>query len=420
MDLKVALLLVLVVVIVIGFVRKINVGLLAIAAASIVAYASGAFKAKAVISGFNSSLFVTLMGVTLLFGVIQSNGCLDLLLKKLAYLFRKQVWFIPILLLIIGFAFAAVGPGCVPALAVVVALAIPLAKHTGYNPLMLMLIGEMGTFCGRFTAITPEGILISSIMTPQGYPGIAWPMIKIVLLGVAILSIIVYIYYGGYKIKTAKNVEQMTKGDSFTSKQLIAMVSILVMLVGVIGLKMNVGLASFIVAVFLLLIGIGDSKVVMKDLPWNTMVMVCGVGVLITLIISSGGIDLVVEVLSSAMTASTAAPIIGFVSGCLSWFSSALGVVFPTVMPLIGGIAQNVPGSSVEEMVSAVGIAASVAGLSPASTGGGLIMGAFQGDPELAKTKSADRLFIELFAWSVFCVVFLSILAFTGIYGLLI
>ena len=95
----------------------------------------------------------------------------------------------------------------------------------------------------------------------------------------------------------------MTKGDSFTSKQLIAMVSILVMLVGVIGLKMNVGLASFIVAVFLLLIGIGDSKVVMKDLPWNTMVMVCGVGVLITLIISSGGIDLVVEVLSSAMTA---------------------------------------------------------------------------------------------------------------------
>ena len=73
MDLKVALLLVLVAVIVIGFIRKINVGLLAIAAASIVAYASGAFKAKAVISGFNSSLFVTLMGVTLLFGVIQSN-----------------------------------------------------------------------------------------------------------------------------------------------------------------------------------------------------------------------------------------------------------------------------------------------------------------------------------------------------------
>lgn len=204
MDLKVALLLVLVAVIVIGFIRKINVGLLAIAAASIVAYASGAFKAKAVISGFNSSLFVTLMGVTLLFGVIQSNGCLDLLLKKLAYLFRKQVWFIPILLLIIGLAFAAVGPGCVPALAVVVALAIPLAKHTGYNPLMLMLIGEMGTFCGRFTAITPEGILISSIMTPQGYPDIAWPMIKIVLLGVSILSVIVYIYYGGYKIKTAK------------------------------------------------------------------------------------------------------------------------------------------------------------------------------------------------------------------------
>lgn len=83
MDMGVLSLIVLVAVIVLGFIRKTNVGLLAIAAAAILAYATGAFTGKEVIKGFSSSLFMTLLGVTLLFGVIQANGCLEIVMKKL-------------------------------------------------------------------------------------------------------------------------------------------------------------------------------------------------------------------------------------------------------------------------------------------------------------------------------------------------
>ncbi len=418
MDIKIALLLVLLLIIIIGFVRKINIGLLAIAAASIIAYGTGTFKAKDVITGFNSSLFITLMGITLFFGVVAYNGCLELLLKKITSKFKKQVWFIPILLFLIGAVIAGIGPGCVPALAFVAALGIPLAHQTGYHPIMLLIIGELGTFTGRFTAITPEGVLISSIMGPAGYTDLAVTMVGGSFIAVALLSISVFVYYKGYKVKPAAVSQEDEKIEKFTGPQIIALLSILVMLMGVIFLNMNVGLASFIVAVFLLLLNIGDSKVVLQRIPWDTLVMVCGVGVLVKFIISSGGIALIASVLASVMSPATAAAIAGGSAGVLSWFSSAIGVVFPTMMPIVAGLAETVPGAPVEQMVTAIGICAACAGLSPASTGGAIIMSAYQGDAEYAKKISSNKLFVELFAWSVFCVVFDVLLALIGAYGI--
>jgi hypothetical protein len=69
-------------------------------------------------------------------------------------------------------------------------------------------------------------------------------------------------------------------------------------------------------------------------------------------------------------------------------------------------------------MVTAIGICAACAGLSPASTGGAIIMSAYQGDAEYAKKISSNKLFVELFAWSVFCVVFDVLLALIGAYGI--
>ena len=64
---------------------------------------------------------------------------------------------------------------------------------------------------------------------------------------------------------------------------------------------MDVGLASFIVAAVLILLGITDQKTAMKGVPWNTLVLVCGVGVLMNLVISTGGIDLLANIMASVI-----------------------------------------------------------------------------------------------------------------------
>ena len=419
MDIGLVSLILLFAVIVIGFWRKTNVGVLAIAAAAVLAYATGQFTGKEVVSGFSSSLFMTMLGVTLLFGIIQANGCLEILMKKIVRSIGTQVWIIPILLFIIGWVLSAIGPGCVPILAVVAMLAVPLAHESGYDPVMLMMIGDMGTYSGRFTKISPEGILVGTLMGDQGFTDVSRPMVMNTMIGAVLLAVIIFFAFKGYRVKAGTKVDESEiKEEKLTSKQIISLLSILVMLAGVIFLKMDVGLASFIVAAVLIAGNIGDQSAAFKNVPWNTLIMITGVGVLMKLVISTGGIDILASAMSSVMTKRSAPAVAALAGGCMSWFSSAAGVVLPTLVPTIGQLVANVPGASPMAIVSAIGIAASCAGLSPASTGGALILGSIGSDPVFSKQIDSNKLFIKLFAWSVFCVAFLAVLAYLGVIGI--
>ena len=74
-------LIILAVVVAIGFIKKINIGFLSIGVAFFLGLA-GDMTAKEIAKGFSSSMFVTLVGVTFLFGMASQNGTLDLFSKK--------------------------------------------------------------------------------------------------------------------------------------------------------------------------------------------------------------------------------------------------------------------------------------------------------------------------------------------------
>ena len=73
----------LVAVIAVGVVKKINIGFFSIGAAFLLALLGKTLeigvKTSDVAKGFSSSMFVTLVGVTFLFGMASQNGTLDLL-----------------------------------------------------------------------------------------------------------------------------------------------------------------------------------------------------------------------------------------------------------------------------------------------------------------------------------------------------
>ena len=68
-----------------GFFRHMNTGLVAIGFALLLGRANG-ISDKEIISGFNTSLFIMLLGVTYLFSLAQLNGSLELLAKELSAL----------------------------------------------------------------------------------------------------------------------------------------------------------------------------------------------------------------------------------------------------------------------------------------------------------------------------------------------
>jgi hypothetical protein len=74
--------------IVLSFTSRINVGLLAMAFAWAIGVFMLGWRADAVIAGFPTGLFVTLVGVTLLFALAQSNGTMDAVAQRAVRLCR--------------------------------------------------------------------------------------------------------------------------------------------------------------------------------------------------------------------------------------------------------------------------------------------------------------------------------------------
>ena len=414
MGIALVSLIILVLVIFIGFFRKINVGLVAILAVTIFGTFIGE-KDSVIIKGFSSSLFIMLLGVSFLCSIGITNGSLELMSKKILKLSGGYAFIAPILIYIIGFGIAAIGPGCVPALGIVAALSLPLGKSTGYDPVMLAIIGEIGSFTGRFSPITPESLLIQKLTEPQGITNYHSIILIYASVTTIILSVIIFIIFKGYKVKTQK-MEQ-NEIPSFNKNQIFTLIGFLIVIIACTFYKRNVGLISFAVGILLILIKAADEKAVFKAISWSTLLMITGFGMLMDIVILVGGVSLLSDSLAKIMTPHTAVAIQGLTGGIMSWFSSAIGVVWPTLVPTVGNIANSV-GVPADSLISILCLTASFAGLSPASTGGGLIMAANATDPDFTKEKE-NKLFIKLFAISVLMVVLIVIAALFGLYSIL-
>ena len=159
-----------------------------------------------------------------------------------------------------------------------------------------------------------------------------------IFLGVSLANftcaVVTYVVLGGYKIRRAPGASDK-KIEKFDGKQLLSLAAILVMVVLVVGFSFDVGLVCLTLALILILLGAADEKKAIKMIPWSTLLLIGGVSVLMNITQTLGGIQLLSDILASFMNSRTAAPLMGLTGGIMSWFSSANGVVFPTLIPTV-------------------------------------------------------------------------------------
>lgn len=405
--------------IVLGFTRKTNVGILSIGFAMVIAILSPSetISAKAVISGFNSSLFIQMVGVTYLFAIINGNGSLELLAKKIVS--KVPVHAIPVAMFLIGMVLSAVGPGSIPCLAIIPVIAIPLSVSAGINPIMVSIIGDMGAMAGRMSPLTPEAAVVRSLMEAQGMEANTLPIMVCTAITAIICSALIYLYYKGWQVDRSLASGEKEALPAFNSKQLLSLAGLCLLAVGVLVLKWNVGLTGFLIGGVLNVLGCGEDKKAVSGVPWNVILMVLGVGMLMTVISASGGIDLLVKSLESFMGPKSAAPIMAITAGIMSFFSSGLGVVFPTLVPVCGGLASGLGADGIQ-LVAMVVIGGTIAGYTPISTTGALIMAGVAQQPDSENRFPQNRMFVELFAVSVINLLVLAVMALCGVYTLFV
>lgn len=384
-------LVILLITIVIGFVKKINMGVLALGFSLILGYL-GKVSASNIIKGFNSSLFLMLVGVSILFGIAQHNGTLNLIVKKLIKLSGKKAWLIPILMYFVIYFIAFLGAGTITGFALAALFGIPMAKELDADPFLLTTMGQLGSIGGGIVPWAPTGIIGLELAKNANITGnLANTMVLNTFLATAFGAIISYIFLKGYKLKAKELNSEVLK---FNKNQKITLVGILCMVIGVAVFKMNIGLLSIFISIILILLKVGTEKEALGSVPWNTILLISGMGILMSLIVKLGGIKLLADILSLFMNEKTVAAILALSSGILSLFSSTSGVVMPTMIPTIPlivetlGIAGVVPSAL---LLSAVINGSSPSGMSPLSTGGAFVMATLSENYELTSEEFSSK-----------------------------
>ncbi len=402
--------------IVLGFLKKMNVGLVCMGLTLILGTIGGISVGK-IYSGFPYKLFTTLLGTMLFFSLLQQNGTLKKISEKLVGLCGKNTFLVPIIIYVVSFVLSAAGPGAISVQSVTVIFAVSLAVQMKMNAVLMGVMAILGAVGGTASPIALTGIIVGDLLSGMGITGMQMNVFIGVSITNFICAVLVYVLLGGYKMRGTAGAQSSVKGESLDKNQILSMIALIVMVVMVVGFSYDVGLICLTLSLILIILGAADEKKSIKMIPWNTLILIAGVSMLMNITQIMGGIDLLSSILASFMSARTAAPIMGLTGGFMSWFSSANGVVFPTLIPAVPEISSQVGDASVLQMVVAIVCSATVAGISPLSTGGSLVMAGYAqetGCDESEQQKVFGRLFMlsALVVVAVFLVNLIGVMSF--------
>jgi di/tricarboxylate transporter len=382
---------------------RLNVGVLSVAMAWIVGVYLGGLQVSAVMSGFPSQLFLTLAGVTLLFAMAQANGTLSQLTRHAVRLCRGNAGTIPVVFFALGALLSSMGPGNIATAALLIPIAMATATRAGIPLFLMAIMVGNGANAGALSPFAPTGIIVNGLMAKYQMPGLETAAYLYNLAAHAVMAFGGYLLFGGLKLfrHSTRGVDVFgapagdeTGAAAFTRRQWITLGAIAALLVSVIAFGAHVGLAAFVAAVLLVAAGAADDGEAIKLMPWRVIVMVCGVTVLIALVERFQGLDLMVSLVARLSTVDTVTGVVALLTGIVSVYSSTSGVVLPAFLPLVPGLAAELPGASATSIAMAMNIGGHLVDVSPLSTIGALC---------IASAGAADtrRFFNQLLAWGL-------------------
>jgi di/tricarboxylate transporter len=351
-----------------------------------------------VMAGFPSALFVTLVGVTLLFSMAEINGTLERLTARAVRLCRGHAGVIGIMFFVVALVISSIGPGSIATAALLAPPAMAVARRTGIPPLLMAIMVGNGALAGTLSPFAPTGIVAYGVMARVGLAGLEWQTYWNNLAAHALVAFGGFYLLGGWRLFGKREnrvaapepaLEGFARGHWFT----IAIIAAL--LVCVIGLETNVGLTAMAGASLLSMAGAADEKAAIRRMPWGVILMVSGVTVLIALMEKTQGLELFTELLVRLSTSESVTAVVAFVTGLVSVYSSTSGVVLPAFIPTVPGLAERLGGLDPLMLASAMAVGASLVDLSPLSTTGALCLAA------LPEGADARRLFNQLLAWGL-------------------
>jgi di/tricarboxylate transporter len=383
-------------VIVASFTSRVNVGVLAVALAWPIALYAAGWPTKELVAAFPSSLFVTLLGVTLLFGAAQANGTMAAVTHAALRTARGSAALLPALIFGLSCAISTLGPGAIATSALMAPLAMAAAARAGVPAFLAALMVGNGANAGNLSPFSAVGVIVNKFMGEAGLGGHEWRVWAANFAAHALAAAAAWAMFGGPGLLRGGRVAIVDDGGRLEARHRLTLGVLGAWIVAVVFFGADLGFSAFAGAAVLVIARLADDSGMVRAVPWNVVVMVCGVSVLIGVLDRTGGMELFTTALANISTPATVNGVIAFVTGLISTYSSTSGVVYPAFLPAVPGLVQKLGGGDPLQIALSINVGAALVDVSPLSTIGALCIAALP-----AGSEDPVRLFRRLLAWGL-------------------
>ncbi len=392
------IILAIIVAIALGYKTKINTGFFGMAFAYLIGTFMLGLKPAEIIKMWPVSIFFVILAISLFYNFAMANGTLENLSQHMLYHTRKFPRLLPIAIFMAATIIAALGAGFFAVMAFFAPITVILCRKTGLNPLIGALAVNYGALCGNNFMVSPGGVVFIGLMNQAGYESTSYTneigvFLASFIIPLIVLSIMILLtkQHTGHVVEITKP-EPFDKVQSRTLALIFSMVGIVlvfpllymvfpkVALLKFMNSAVDIGLIAILFTILGLFLHIGNEKDIVKNVPWGTIIMICGVGMLISVAIKAGTVQMISSFVSSSIPVPLVPVVMAVIGGFMSFFSSTMGVVTPALFPLVPGL-ESATGIPSVILFSCIVIGAQATAISPFSSGGSLMLSAV-GDEE--------------------------------------
>ncbi|WP_420097364.1 SLC13 family permease [Brevibacterium sediminis] len=364
---------------VIGTWRDINMGLLGFIAAAGVGGLVLHQMPEEFLAGFPVDLFLTLVGLTYLFGFAQNNGAIEVIVRWCVKLVGGRIGLMPW----IFFALTAVliSLGALFAVAIIAPLALSFARRHGINQFMVGLLVVHGALAGAFSPISVYGIFINDYLTKNGLTPAPLTLFLAPFIFNTVFAVVVWFVLrrrpGLPAEADGAHPHPGSESDGgttirLTRSQIPTLIGLIAMALSVIIFSWDVGLVTITISVVLAAIDPAAGKAALSKVSWSIVILICGVLTYIAVLQEAGTVEWVSAGISAIGVPLLAALLLFYMSGLISALASSLaiiGVVIALAVPFLESGDVHVGG-----FVAALAIAATIVDISPFSTNGAMLL----------------------------------------------
>lgn len=401
------------------------------------AYIIGVFlldlKTSAVVGMFPAKILFTIIGICWLFGYANENGTLRQITLILVYRFRKYPSILPWVFFLIAGVICMTGASPYAPNAVLMPIIISVCLATNMNPLFGSLMVNIGSYIGAQVpwgqgANIQRGVLDASIHAGE-VDAILWNGFFTCAIFALVSGILTFVLFRGWKAHV-DNTDFIAKPEPMNGvqKKTFALIIVLIVLMvvpsllgnlgipalGALSRKLDISLVCIALATIAALLNLADAKtVVTRHIPWNTLMMLAGVSMLVGVATEGGAVDLIGSWIGVNVPAALIIPMFVLLSGFMSVFSAGSSVVVPTLFVLVPSVLTTAIGINYHALYAGIAIGANASAVSPFSGGGSLTLANIKQD------DIREKMFLPLIGAAAALVVVAAVLGALGVYGLM-